>query len=70
MEKLTDVELSSVVLEESKSRSWGKEQTNSVIVQVTPILFSCCLVVRITFCYCFLSVYVDTAESHHSGTAI
>lgn len=38
MEKLTDVELSSVVLEESKSRSWGKEQTNSVIVQEDTIL--------------------------------
>ena len=34
MEKLTDVELSSVVLEEGKSRSWEKDNPCSVIVQV------------------------------------
>ena len=34
MEKLTDVELSSVVLEEAKTRTWEKGHSNSVIVQV------------------------------------
>jgi len=38
MEKLTDVELSSVVLEERKSRSWDNDNPNSVIVQEDTIL--------------------------------
>ena len=34
MEKLTDVELSSVILEDKKPRNWEKENPHSVIVQV------------------------------------